>query len=55
MPGRRQTERLSLGAPAALWLLILFIVPLFTMLSLSLSTCEHAGVQMTVELREFAT
>jgi spermidine/putrescine transport system permease protein len=29
-----------LGAPAVLWLLIFFLVPMFTMLSLSLQTCD---------------
>ena len=28
-----------LGGPAALWLVIFFVVPLFTLLSLSLQTC----------------
>jgi spermidine/putrescine transport system permease protein len=29
-----------LGGPAALWLVIFFVVPLFTLLSLSLQTCD---------------
>ncbi|HTG48467.1 MAG TPA: ABC transporter permease [Actinomycetota bacterium] len=44
-PPRRARRRFQpapylLGAPAILWLAILFIVPLFTMLSLSLQTCD---------------
>jgi len=44
-PPRRSRRRFQpapylLGAPAILWLAILFIVPLFTMLSLSLQTCD---------------
>jgi spermidine/putrescine transport system permease protein len=38
--GRRVTPYL-LGAPAALWLGVFFIVPLVTMLSLSLQTCNQ--------------
>ena len=37
---RRRSAPYLLGAPATLWLLIFFLVPLFTMLSLSLQTCN---------------
>jgi spermidine/putrescine transport system permease protein len=36
----RRVAPYLLGGPAALWLAIFFIVPLFTMLSLSLQTCD---------------
>ena len=41
--GPRKGKRLApylLGAPATLWLTILFVIPLVTMLSLSLQTCN---------------
>lgn len=38
--GRRQKGAYLLGAPAILWLVVLFIVPMVTMVSLSLSTCD---------------
>jgi spermidine/putrescine transport system permease protein len=46
-PARRAHRRFNpapylLGLPAIAWLAILFIVPLFTMLSLSLQTCDSA-------------
>lgn len=46
--GRRQTGAYILGAPAVLWLAILFIVPLFTMLSLSLQTCDPNTLACTM-------
>jgi spermidine/putrescine transport system permease protein len=39
-PFRKRIAPYLLGGPAALWLVVFFIVPLFTLLSLSLQTCD---------------
>lgn len=46
--GPKQAGAYLLGLPAALWLLILFVIPLFTMLSLSLQTCDIATLACTL-------
>ncbi len=45
-----------LGAPGSLWLVVLFVVPLFTMLSLSLQTCDVATLacRLTWHFGEFS-
>lgn len=60
-PARRARRRFQpapylLGLPAILWLAILFIVPMFTMLSLSLQTCDPAtfACTMTWNFGEFS-
>ena len=45
--GRRLAPYL-LGAPAVLWLLVFFIIPMFTMLSLSLQTCDSQTLACTL-------
>jgi spermidine/putrescine transport system permease protein len=44
-----------LGGPAALWLVIFFVVPLFTLLSLSLQTCDPVSLacRLTWHFGEF--
>jgi len=46
-----------LGAPASLWLTVFFVVPLVTMLSLSLQTCDPLTLacRLTWHWAEFAT
>jgi spermidine/putrescine transport system permease protein len=56
--GARKGRRLApylLGAPATLWLVILFLVPLVTMLSLSLQHCNSftLACQLTWHFAEF--
>ncbi len=52
--GRRLAPYL-LGAPASLWLALFFVVPMFTMLSLSLQTCDPVTLacRLTWHVGEF--
>jgi spermidine/putrescine transport system permease protein len=56
VPWRRRLAPYVLGAPATLWLAVFFVVPLFTMLSLSIQTCDPVTLacQQTWNFSEFS-